>query len=66
MEGSLILVRVGELVHLAADRFITVAETIADESPEIKKEMYKSCQDVTELGKKIPTCFTFSSLIGPK
>lgn len=45
------LARVGQAVNLAIERFVTVGETIADDNPEIKCEMYQACKDARSAGK---------------
>uniref|UniRef100_A0A182P5D7 Alpha-catulin n=1 Tax=Anopheles epiroticus TaxID=199890 RepID=A0A182P5D7_9DIPT len=37
--------RVGQAVNLAVERFVTVGETIADDNPEIKQDMYDACKE---------------------
>lgn len=44
------LARVGQAVNLAIERFVTVGETIADDNPEIKCEMYQACKDARSAG----------------
>ena len=44
------LARVGQAVNLAIERFVTVGETIADDNPEIKCEMYEACKDARSAG----------------
>ncbi|KAL5005886.1 hypothetical protein ScPMuIL_017044 [Solemya velum] len=44
------LVRVGQTVHQAVCRFVSVGESIADENPEIKDEMFEACQDARNAG----------------
>lgn len=44
------LARVGQAVNFAIERFVTVGETIADDNPEIKCEMYEACKDARAAG----------------
>ncbi|KAJ6646037.1 Alpha-catulin [Pseudolycoriella hygida] len=37
--------RVGQAVSLAVERFVTVGETIADDNPEIRQDMYDACKE---------------------
>lgn len=46
--------RVGQSVNLAVERFVTVGETIADDNPEIKADMYEACKDARAAGKSYP------------
>lgn len=32
------------------ERFVTVGETIADDNPEIKQEMYEACKEARTVG----------------
>uniref|UniRef100_A0A182Q8M1 Alpha-catulin n=1 Tax=Anopheles farauti TaxID=69004 RepID=A0A182Q8M1_9DIPT len=43
--------RVGQAVNLAVERFVTVGETIADDNPEIKQDMYDACKEARAAGK---------------
>ena len=43
--------RVGQAVNLAVERFVTVGETIADDNPEIKVDMYEACKEARAAGK---------------
>lgn len=43
--------RVGQSVNLAVERFVTVGETIADDNPEIKQDMYDACKEARTAGK---------------
>ncbi|KAF4531994.1 hypothetical protein B566_EDAN006539, partial [Ephemera danica] len=45
--------RVGQAVSLAVDRFVTVGETIADDNPEIREDMYESCKEARAAGCSI-------------
>lgn len=42
--------RVGQAVNLAVERFVTVGETIADDNPEIKTDMYDACKEARTAG----------------
>lgn len=42
--------RVGQAVSLAVERFVTVGETIADDNPEIRQDMYDACKDARAAG----------------
>lgn len=43
--------RIGQSVNLAVERFICVGETIADDNPEIKQDMYDACKEARTAGK---------------
>ncbi|XP_046661152.1 alpha-catulin isoform X1 [Homalodisca vitripennis] len=45
--------RVGQAVNLAVERFVTIGETIADDNPEIKTEMYQACREARAAGTAI-------------
>lgn len=45
--------RVGQAVNLAVERFVTVGETIADDNPEIKQDMYEACKDARVAGESL-------------
>ncbi|XP_066580983.1 alpha-catulin isoform X2 [Prorops nasuta] len=45
--------RVGQAVNLAVERFVTVGETIADDNPEIKQDMYEACKEARVAGGAI-------------
>ncbi|XP_054277543.1 alpha-catulin isoform X2 [Macrosteles quadrilineatus] len=45
--------RVGQAVNLAVERFVTIGETIADDNPEIKTEMYQACKEARAAGTAI-------------
>lgn len=38
-------------MNLAVERFVTVGETIADDNPEIKQDMYDACKEARTAGK---------------
>lgn len=44
------IVRVGQAVNIAVERFVAVGEAIADDNPEIKVEMYDACKDARAAG----------------
>ena len=44
------LVRVGQAVHLAVERFVTVGESIAEENAEIKTDMCEACKEARVAG----------------
>ena len=43
--------RVGQAVSLAVERFVTVGETIGDDNPEIKVDMYEACKEARAAGE---------------
>ncbi|KAL7302462.1 hypothetical protein TKK_0005110 [Trichogramma kaykai] len=45
-----VLARVGQGVNLAVERFVTVAETIADDNPDVKQDMYEACKEARVAG----------------
>lgn len=45
------IARVGQGVNLAIERFVTVGETIADDNPEIKADMYLECKEARAAGE---------------
>ncbi|XP_055312138.1 alpha-catulin [Sitodiplosis mosellana] len=45
--------RIGQSVNLAVERFVTVGETIADDNPEIKQDMYDACKEARTAGLSI-------------
>ncbi|XP_025161245.1 alpha-catulin isoform X2 [Harpegnathos saltator] len=45
--------RVGQAVNLAVERFVTVGETIADDNPDIKQDMYEACKEARVAGSAI-------------
>ncbi|XP_025405107.1 alpha-catulin isoform X1 [Sipha flava] len=47
------IARVGQGVNLAIERFVTVGETIADDNPEIKADMYQECKEARAAGASI-------------
>ncbi|XP_014227561.1 alpha-catulin isoform X1 [Trichogramma pretiosum] len=48
-----VLARVGQGVNLAVERFVTVAETIADDNPDVKQDMYEACKEARVAGSTI-------------
>lgn len=46
------IARVGQGVNLAIERFVTVGETIADDNPEIKADMYHECKEARAAGEQ--------------
>lgn len=52
------LIRVGQAVNLAVERFVVVGETIAYENPTIKIDMLDACRDARLAGKTITTLRT--------
>jgi len=44
------LVRVGQAVNLAVERFVGVGEAIAADNPEIQREMCDACRDARAAG----------------
>ena len=46
-----VLARVGQGVNLAVERFVTVAETIADDNLEVKQDMYEACKEARVAGE---------------
>ena len=47
------LLRVGQAVNLAVERFVVVGETIAYENPTIKIDMLDACRDARQAGMAI-------------
>lgn len=45
--------RIGQSVNLAVERFVTVGETIADDNPEIKQDMYDACKEARSAGNSL-------------
>jgi len=43
---------VGQAVNLAVERFVTVGETIADDNPDIKQDMYEACKEARAAGER--------------
>lgn len=43
--------RVGQAVSLAVERFVCVGETIGDDNPEIRQDMYEACKEARTAGK---------------
>lgn len=42
--------RVGQAVSLAVERFVCVGETIGDDNPEIRQDMYEACKEARSAG----------------
>ncbi len=42
----------GQSVNIAVERFVTVGEAIADDSDDIRPQMYAACQEARAAGKK--------------
>jgi len=42
---------IGQAVNMAVEKFMTIAETIADDNPEIKTDMHEACKDARDAGK---------------
>jgi hypothetical protein len=49
------LIRVGETVNLAVERFVLVGETIANENIEIRNDMLQACLEARQSGVAIKT-----------
>ncbi|KAL3854374.1 hypothetical protein ACJMK2_013646, partial [Sinanodonta woodiana] len=47
------LMRVGEAVSYAVERFVTVGESIADENPDIREDMCEACWEARQAGTSI-------------
>lgn len=45
--------RVGDAVHMAVERFVSVGESIAGENPEIKIDLTDACREARSAGKSI-------------
>ncbi|KAL1463095.1 hypothetical protein WDU94_014883 [Cyamophila willieti] len=48
-----VVARVGQAVNVAIERFVTVGESIADDNPEIKADLYQACKDARVAGEAI-------------
>ena len=44
--------RVGRAAPPAVERFVLVGETIADDNPDIKLDMYDACREARNAGKQ--------------
>ena len=44
------LVRVGQAVNLAVERFVSVGEAIACDNPDIQRDMHDACRDARAAG----------------
>lgn len=40
-------------MNLAVERFVTVGETIADDNPDIKQDMYEACKEARAAGESL-------------
>lgn len=45
------LARLGQFVNTSVERFASVGETIGNDNPEVKHDMYDACRDVKTAGK---------------
>lgn len=43
--------RVGQSVNLAMERFVSVADKIGDDNPDIKQDMYEACKEARAAGE---------------
>lgn len=50
-KNSRAIVRVGQSINLAVERFAAVGEAMADDNPEIKVDMYDACRDARTAGE---------------
>ncbi|CAF1240152.1 unnamed protein product [Adineta ricciae] len=59
--------RVGEAVHMAVERFVSVGESIGNENPEIKSDLIDACREARTAGEAIKriTCVEFDTLGKP-
>ncbi|UJR36232.1 hypothetical protein I4U23_028964 [Adineta vaga] len=59
--------RVGEAVHMAVERFVSVGETIGNENPEIKSDLTDACREARTAGEAIKriTCVEYDTLGKP-
>ncbi|CAF3642728.1 unnamed protein product [Rotaria socialis] len=59
--------RVGEAVHLAVERFVSVGESIANENPEIKSDLIDACREARSAGESIKriTCVEYDTFGKP-
>jgi len=55
--------RVGQSVNVAVERFVTVGEAIADDSDEIRPQMYAACQEARAAGTKMSYFFLFLDVL---
>ncbi|CAF0862489.1 unnamed protein product [Didymodactylos carnosus] len=55
--------RVGDAVHLAVERFVSVGEAIAIENPDIKVDLLEACQESRNAGEAIQriTCVEYDN-----
>lgn len=58
------IVKVGQAVNVAVERFVSVGEAIADDSLDIKTDMYAVCKDARAAGMSYPQlCLSSSTKI---
>lgn len=50
------IVRVGQAVNLAVERFVAVGEAMGDDNVEIRTEMYDACKDARAAGMGLSIC----------
>ena len=58
------LVRVGQAVNLAVERFVGVGEAIACDNPEIQREMCDACRDARAAGMCLYTFYLCILMVG--
>ncbi|CAF1399310.1 unnamed protein product [Adineta steineri] len=59
--------RVGEAVHMAVERFVSVGESIGNENPEIKSDLIDACREARTSGEAIKriTCVEYDNFGKP-
>ncbi|CAF2904911.1 unnamed protein product [Rotaria sp. Silwood2] len=59
--------RVGDAVHMAIERFVSVGESIANENPEIKADLTDACREARSAGEAIKriTCVEYDTFGKP-
>ncbi|CAF1073113.1 unnamed protein product [Rotaria sordida] len=59
--------RVGDAVHMAVERFVSVGESIANENPEIKSDLTDACREARSAGETIKriTCIEYDTFGKP-
>ncbi|CAF1529371.1 unnamed protein product [Adineta steineri] len=59
--------RVGDAVHMAVERFVSVGESIANENSEIKSDLTDACREARSAGESIKriTCVEYDSFGKP-
>jgi hypothetical protein len=59
--------RVGEAVHMAVERFVSVGESIGNENPEIKSDLIDACREARLAGEAIKriTCIEYDTFGKP-